>query len=132
MTIAAYKRTISGTEAPRQIERRLLAQATAKLERHQANFDNADDGSAKLAILTSGLRDAVWNNILIWQTLKSDLAQPNNAFPAELKASLISLAIWVERHSQGVLAGSKKVKPLIEINSSVFLGLGGKPMRAVE
>lgn len=132
MTIAAYKRTISATEAPRQIERRLLAQATADLERHQTSFDNAEDGSEKLSILTSGLRQAVWNNVLIWQALKSDLSQPNNAFPTELKASLISLAIWVERHSQGVMSGTKKVRPLIDINSSVFLGLGGKPMRSVE
>ncbi|MDX2482325.1 MAG: flagellar biosynthesis regulator FlaF, partial [Pseudodonghicola sp.] len=33
MGIAAYKRTISQTETPRQIERRVLSRATSELER---------------------------------------------------------------------------------------------------
>lgn len=126
MTIAAYKRTISETEAPRQIERRLLAQVTAELERAHMVFDALEDGAAKLEQLSSGLHDVLWRNQQIWQAFKMDLLDNNNGLNPELRAGILSLAIWVDRHTHSVMAGKAKIKPLIDINRSIFLGLGGK------
>ncbi|MGV6810849.1 MAG: flagellar biosynthesis regulator FlaF [Brevirhabdus sp.] len=125
MHIAAYKRTISETEAPRQIERRILAQVTAELERAHLAYDEEQEKAEKLRLLSDGLRDALWRNEQVWMAFRSDLAEPENALNPQLKAGLLSLALWVERHTQGVMAGSQKIKPLIDVNRSIFLGLGG-------
>lgn len=132
MSIAAYKRTISETEAPRQIERRVLSQVTADLEKFHQGFDMAERPVEKLELLSNGLRDVLWQNERIWIALKNDLVEQGNALGPDLKASLISLAIWVESHTRAVLAGSKKVRPLIEVNHMIISGLGGNKLQVME
>jgi len=126
MSIAAYKRTIRETESPRQIERRILTEVTNRLERHVAAFDATRDPGERLALLSDGLRQAVWENEGVWITLKADLAVPENRLPPALKAQLISLALWVERHSQAVLGGKGQLAPLVEINRAIIAGLAGQ------
>ena len=132
MTIAAYKRTISETEAPRQIERRLLAQVTAELEREYLKYDQAERRIDRLQLLADGLRHSLWKNEKIWMAFKADLVEQGNSLDPQLKSSLISLALWVERHTQSVMAGSLKIRPLIDVNRSVFQGLEGRTLQAVE
>ncbi|WP_372886861.1 flagellar biosynthesis regulator FlaF [Shimia sp.] len=132
MTIAAYKRTISETESPRQIERRILAQVTAELERDYLKFDQAESKIEKLELLADGLRHSLWKNQQVWMAFKADLAEQGNAFDPQLKAALLSLALWVERHTQHVMAGSLGIKPLIDINRSIFQGLEGRAFQTVE
>lgn len=132
MSIAAYKRTISETESPRQIERRVLSQVTAELERYSQDYDQAEKPTDKLAILSSGLRDSLWRNERVWIALKNDLVESQNAFSPELKASLISLAIWVETHTCGVLSGKQKIRPLVDINRSIIRGLSGQTLSVLE
>ena len=62
MSVTAYKRTISHTEDPRQIERRILASVTSKLENKFEAFDGAAEKSQKLQMLADGLRDTLWEN----------------------------------------------------------------------
>ncbi|MBM1635013.1 flagellar biosynthesis regulator FlaF [Sulfitobacter mediterraneus] len=126
MSVAAYKRTISHTEAPRQIERRILAQVTSELEQQFDAFDNAERKIDRLQVLADGLRHSLWRNQQVWATFKMDLMEKENNLSPELRASLVSLAIWVEGHTQSVMAGGKNVKPLIDINRSIIDGLGGR------
>ncbi len=126
MSVAAYKRTISHTEAPRQIERRLLAQVTSELEPQYRAFDEAEQRFDRLQLLADGLRHTLWKNQMIWMTFKMDLSSKDNKMTPDLRASLLSLAIWVDKHTQGVMAGGKTVRPLIDINRSIIDGLGGK------
>lgn len=132
MSIAAYKRTITETESPRQIERRVLSRVTADLERLGPDYDAAERGLDKLSALAGGLRDALWRNQRVWIAFQSDLAQAGNQFPPELRASLISLSIWVDSHTRGVLQGSNKVRPLIEINKTIIRGLDGNTLQVME
>lgn len=132
MSIAAYKRTISDTESPRQIERRVLSSVTAELESKYLAFDQAETLGERLALLAGGLRDTLWYNERIWMTMRNDLAETGNALSPDLKAGLISLALWVETHTQGVLKGEKNVKPLLDVNRSIVRGLEGNPMRVME
>ncbi len=132
MSIAAYKRTISETESPRHIERRVLSTVTAELESQYLAFDQAETSGEKLALLAEGLRETLWHNQRVWMTLRNDLAEPGNALSPDLKAGLLSLALWVETHTQGVLNGGKKIKPLLDINRSIVRGLEGNPMRVME
>ena len=126
MSVAAYKRTISHTEAPRQIERRILAQVTSELEEKFLAFDQSERQLDRLQILAEGLRDTLWTNQRVWMAFKMDLLDNENLLNPSLRAALISIAVWVEKHTQSVLSGSKKVRPLIEINRSIIDGLGGQ------
>ncbi|GAA6176163.1 flagellar biosynthesis regulator FlaF [Sulfitobacter pacificus] len=126
MSVTAYKRTISHTEAPRQIERRILAQVTSELETQFLEFDNAERRLERLQLLADGLRHTLLKNQMVWSTFKMDLTETENGLTPELKASIISLALWVESHTQGVLAGGKPVKPLIDINRTIIDGLSGR------
>lgn len=132
MSIAAYKRTISQTESPRQIERRVLSTVTAEMESKYFAFDQAETPGEKLALLADGLRDTLWYNERIWMTMRNDLVESANGLSPDLKAGLISLAIWVENHTQGVMKGEKTVKPLLDINRSIIRGLEGNPMHVME
>ena len=124
MSISAYRKTMAQTEAPRQIERRLLSEATNQLREHIA-FDMLQDSESKLDMMASGLKDAIWRNHQIWQALKVDLISSENSLPPTLRGTLISLALWVDRHSFAVLEGKQKIKPLIDINLSIIRGLNG-------
>ncbi|SHH79557.1 flagellar biosynthesis regulator FlaF [Cognatishimia maritima] len=132
MSIAAYKRTISETESPRQIERRVLSTVTAELESKSLAFDQAEESLDKLTLLADGLRETLWYNQRVWMALRNDLADPGNALAPDLKAGLISLALWVDSHTQGVLKGEQKVRPLLDINRSILRGLEGNPMHVME
>lgn len=132
MSIAAYKRTISDTESPRQIERRVLSQVTADLEKYQQEFDAAERSADKLELLAGGLRDVLWQNERIWMAFKSDLAEQGNALGPDLRAALLSLAMWVERHTRDVMSGSRKVRPLIEVNRTIISGLDGRTLNVME
>jgi flagellar protein FlaF len=132
MSITAYKRTISDTESRRQIEWRVLSSVTAELESRQLDFDQAQKPGEKLAMLANGLRDSLWYNERIWMTMRNDLAESGNALSPDLRAGLISLALWVETHTQGVMKGEKKIKPLLDVNRSIIRGLEGNPMHVME
>ena len=128
MGIIAYKRTISDTEGPRQIERRVLAETTARLEQF-LDFHRSERMIGKLSILANGLREAIWANQQIWSAFKYDLAAEHNSLPPGLRATLISLAIWVENHSAQVMKGNEELSPLIDINRTIIRGLSGESHR---
>ncbi|MDP5333961.1 MAG: flagellar biosynthesis regulator FlaF [Paracoccaceae bacterium] len=129
MSITAYKTTIRHSESPRQIERRILSRLTGELEAHGA-FDTAETASARLDILSSGLRDALIENQKFWTELKYDLALPENALPPALRAGLLSLALWVDRQTAAVMGGQPGVRALAEINRSISAGLAATPTAA--
>lgn len=122
---AAYQRTVAETETPRQIERRVMSRLTGELERHQAQYEAATDLASRLAVLSAGLGQAIWENQRLWLNLVSDLSEPENTLPAPLKASLISIGLWVERQSQLVLRGDAGPAAMIEVNRNIIDGLAG-------
>ena len=124
MSINAYRKTIASTESPRQIERRLLSEVTSQLLGHIA-YDTLQDPESKLRAQADGLREVLWKNSQIWQALRYDLMEPENALQPQLRAGLISLALWVEKHTASVLEGKQKLGPLIDINRSIIRGLNG-------
>ncbi len=127
MSFAAYKRTLEQTETPRQIERRILARLTGRMERYCAEFDGATDHGARLALLAADLGLHLWENEQIWQSFMSDVAEPDNTLPGPLKAGILSLGHWVERHTQMVMRGAAPIAPLVDVNKNIIAGLGGDP-----
>lgn len=125
MSVSAYKDVIRQSEAPRQIERRVFAKITSNLEAHAEDFDYAETYFDRLQILSGGLRQALQENIKLWSALKYDLASATNALSPELRAGLLSIALWVERQTAAVLGGETGALDLIEVNRSILNGLSG-------
>lgn len=63
-----------------------------------------------------------WNRRL-WATLATDCADEGNKLPKPLRASMISLSIWVNKHTSAVMRKQETIEPLIEINRIVMQGL---------
>ena len=66
---------------------------------------------------------AVDKNNQLWTILASDLADPDNALPDEVRAGLLSLAGFSLRHGHQALAGKVSLAPLIDINMAMMRGL---------
>ncbi|HEY8003168.1 MAG TPA: flagellar biosynthesis regulator FlaF, partial [Phenylobacterium sp.] len=113
MSLQAYHQASTRAESPRQTEYRLFAQVTLALM-EAAKSDPAD---------VAGRVDALDWNRRIWTVLSEDCANPDNALPAPLRASIISLAIWVGRHTSAVIRRREDIEPLIEVNRMIMQGL---------
>lgn len=123
MSVAAYKQTIRAVESPRDIERRVISRITSELEATSAEFDQSSSKVVRLKILNDGLSLALAENQRLWSALKHDLADEGNNLPPDLRASLIGIALWVERQTSSVLAAEANVEPLIAVNRSICSGL---------
>lgn len=69
------------------------------------------------------LAPALIDNAKLWKILFIDLTSPENALPATLKNSLISLAEFTQKHTLKVFAGDADHTVLIDINESIIAGL---------
>jgi len=116
MGLTAYQQARRIAESPKSTEHRLLGQVTAALiDAHGKNI-----GGPALADILH------WNRE-IWAIFSATCADSANKLPPELRASIISLALWVDRHSSGVLSGKSDLETLIEVNRSVMEGLSAEP-----
>jgi flagellar biosynthesis activator protein FlaF len=116
MSIQAYQRAATRAESPRDIEYRALGVVTAALVRAR------EEGRANLGALARAIHD----NRRLWSVFSSDCADPNNALPQPVRARIISIAIFVDRHSSAVLREGADLEPLIDINRALMEGLAGR------
>jgi flagellar protein FlaF len=63
-----------------------------------------------------------WNRRL-WSQLAIDCAHEANALPPQLRASILSLSLWVARHSSAVMRREEDFQPLIDVNRMIMQGL---------
>ena len=120
MSLQAYQQAAKRTENPRETEYRLFAQVTLALI--EASRADVGDISARIDALD-------WNR-RVWSALGDDCASPGNGLPAPLRASIISLAIFVGRHTSKVIRGQDQIETLIEINKMIMQGLMPAPQQA--
>ena len=113
MSLNAYKQSAQRAENPRETEYRLFGQVTRALM--EADKLPEDDIPGRIDALD-------WNRRL-WSTLATDCASPDNGMPAPLRASIISLSLWVSRHTSAVMRREEEIEPLIEINRMIMQGL---------
>ncbi len=107
-----YLQVQNVTEDPRQTEYRIVAQITAAMIKAE------QQGHAEI------VRAVHWNRRL-WLTLQSDCASEDNSLPDAVRAGIISLAIWVDKHSRKVLKHEAELAPMIEVNRNIMEGLSG-------
>ena len=114
------KRAYSNLDLPvqtsRQSEYQIFAKITGQL---QAAAAMEDFDVQKRALV-------IYENQKLWLALQEDLRHPDNAFPDQLKAGLISLAIFTQTYSSKVLLGSEDIQPLIDLNICMMRGLQGQ------
>ncbi|MBS0360594.1 MAG: flagellar biosynthesis regulator FlaF [Proteobacteria bacterium] len=118
MSLRAYQQAATRVENPRETEYRLFAQVTLALI--EAGKADASDIPARIDALD-------WNR-RVWTALSDDCSSPGNALPAQLRASIISLAIFVGRHTSKVIRGQESIETLIDINRTVMQGLMPTPV----
>jgi flagellar protein FlaF len=102
------------------MEYRLFAQVTRALM-DAAKLDKTEVGKRMDAL--------DWNRRL-WSTLGQDCSHPDNGLPAPLRASFISLSIWVAKHTALVVRNQEEIEPLIEVNRMIMQGLASNPANA--
>jgi flagellar biosynthesis activator protein FlaF len=108
-----YGKIIRDTERPREFELRIFEQITTALE---AAAQPGTHFTARIA--------AMHRNRELWLTLTSDLMEEGNMLPKQLRASLISLGLWVTNETnRAMLNNTTSLDALIEVNRSIIRGL---------
>jgi len=121
MSLQAYRRVQQVAESPRQTEYRLFAQVTGALIRAK---ETQASGGALMEALD-------WNRRL-WSTLSTDCSSADNQLPKELRAQIISLALWVNRYTSEVMRAKGDIDALIDVNKAIMEGLAMQAQLAAQ
>ncbi len=115
MSLKAYQTTQRTVEDPRDTEYRLFGQVTrALIEAKEKELSGVEL-----------LKALDWNRSL-WRTLASDCSSDGNGLPDSLRAQIVSLSIFVSRHSSVVMRKQASIDALIDINRAIMQGLATK------
>lgn len=109
----AYGDVAHRTAGDKEIEFALFRQITEALE------SVVDPRTRSL----SDWADAISRNQQLWTIIATDLLNPGNLLPDDLKRSLLFLSEFVRRSSLDILAGKESIPDLIEVNRTVMAGL---------
>lgn len=112
MSINAYRRVRGIAESPRAQEFRLMSEITGEM----MNARNA-------GLTGAALLPALHRNREVWTTFSAMCAAPSNKLPDGLRASIISLALWVDRFTSEVIKERDTIDELITVNRSIIDGL---------
>lgn len=112
---SGYGAVNSPIKDSRTAEAQLLQRLTGAME--QASHNPAD---------FPGLVRAISDNQTFWHQIAFDLASDENRLPVPLKAGLLSLAAFTEKHTSRILAGKADVTPLLDMNRTIIRGLMGQ------
>jgi flagellar biosynthesis activator protein FlaF len=117
MSIQAYQKTATRAESPRQLEFRAFAEATRTLI----------EASALPKEEIGRRAEALARNRRLWSVLAADCAIEGNQLPGPLRAQIISLSLFVDRHSRAVIRQGESFDVLIDINRTIMQGLQPAP-----
>ncbi len=115
MGFQAYRQAAERTEEPRSAEYRLFGQVTRALMA-AAEADPTD--------IATRIDALDWNR-RVWSALATSCSDPDNALPQPVRAQIISLSLWVSRHTSAVMRREEEIEPLVEINRILMQGLAG-------
>ncbi|WOI56199.1 flagellar biosynthesis regulator FlaF [Palleronia sp. LCG004] len=66
---------------------------------------------------------ALQKNRDLWSILAADLSNAANALPPALRADILSLAVFTDKHTSKVLKDKAPIDILIDINTTMMRGL---------
>lgn len=113
---AAYSRPEAPQRTPRALEYDLLARITQRLSAAWIDRDRS------YHVLMSALDE----NLRLWATLASDVAETGNTLPPKLRAQLFYLYEFTAQHSRAIRGNQGSVEVLVDINTAVMRGLRGE------
>lgn len=119
----AYKQVEKATLTGRELEASVFLKATGRLSAVQQNWNSPDRDE----MLDESLR----YNQRLWTLIQSDIASGANLLPAELKQSLLSLSLFVDKRTFETISfpDPKKLSILIDINRNIAEALQESPHR---
>lgn len=109
----AYAALDPALVSPGRAEARVFTEAARRL--HKAFVVSSDLGSDQVRALN--------DNRKLWRTAALQSADDGNALPAALRASILGLAGFVDRHTSAVLRGDATAEALIDLNTRIATGL---------
>tara|TARA_R110002096_G_scaffold435927_1_gene664280 strand:+ start:50066 stop:50521 length:456 start_codon:yes stop_codon:yes gene_type:complete len=112
MSLNAYETARQSSEKPQQTEYRLFVEVTRALM-----------DAKGLTKTDKKLHDALHWNRRMWSTFATDCAIEGNQLPKVLRAQIISLSIWVGKHSSKIIRENEDIEALIDVNKAVMEGL---------
>lgn len=113
MSLNAYQMAQKRVESPRETEYRLFATVTRALINAQ-NLPTSD--------FNGRMRALDWNR-RVWNFMANACSSEKNQLPEQLRASIISLSIFVSKYSSQIMKDNEDWEPLIDINRSIMQGL---------
>ena len=121
--IQAYAQTQKSSMSPREVEAMAFTKAALLLEEAKNNTDDYDSYASALKF-----------NQLLWTIIQADIVDKENELPAQLKANILSLSIFVDKQTVKALADTKTrhIDSLININKNLAEGLMAKVESEVE
>lgn len=113
MSLTAYNQASERAETASQTEYRLFAQVTRSL----MNAKTAPEGA------WSQVAEAIDWNRRVWNAMATDCARAENGLPESVRAGIISLAMFISRHSSVAVKDVSEVDTLIDLNRTIMQGL---------
>lgn len=112
----AYQSSQKLGSAPRQTEARALLEA-ARMMDAAVETDDMDAYRAALRL-----------NWRLWTIIQADVTAPECELPTEIRENIISLSVFIDKHTVGALAerAGEKLRVLIDINRNIASGLMGQ------
>ncbi|MFK7744680.1 MAG: flagellar biosynthesis regulator FlaF [Roseobacter sp.] len=112
---AQAQRAYAPTQAPTKTARSTEYDVIARISHRMKRAIQQDDFPA--------LAEALVENNRLWLVLATDVADPNNLLPDELRARIVYLADFTVQHSHKVMRKLDTAVPLLEINAAILKGL---------
>ncbi|MBW6525556.1 flagellar biosynthesis regulator FlaF [Sphingomonas sp. RHCKR7] len=116
MSVQAYVKARAYAETPRMSELRLIAEVTHELV-----------AAAAQRLRGPALMAPLHRNREMWALFATMCADDANQLPPELRARIISLGLWVDRHTSAVMRGEEDIDSLIDVNRTIMEGLTDRP-----
>ena len=112
MAKTAYTANQAPIRTPRGTEYEAFARITHRLKTASADTAPFPEFAA-----------ALHSNRQLWTLLAADVAERDNALPAELRARIFYLAEFTAQHTSKVLRGTDTADVLVDVNTAVMRGL---------
>lgn len=116
MSLKAYQKAQTSVETPRQTEYRLFAEVTKALL-----------AAKEMTVKNGTYVEALDWNRRVWSTLTTDCAMEGNQLPKTLRASIISIGMWVSKYTSEVIRQGADIDALIDVNRAIMEGLAARP-----
>ncbi|MEM9434351.1 MAG: flagellar biosynthesis regulator FlaF [Pseudomonadota bacterium] len=115
-----YGQVNQAIRSERSIELELFARVTKQMSQYCGSRGRCD----------ADLASILHENRMLWSTLATAVADPENLLDQQLRAQIFYLAEFTDQHTRKVLRGDASVDALRDINFSIMKGLQGEAKAA--